>query len=259
MAIPLEVLFVYSLFWAINPAAKTLIKSSSISKKEISLLIQQAKVQLPSAFMINTFMRIDVLLIRWWLGNETLAGIYGAAIRFSEPWLMIPLILSNSFSGKYFSLKQKDPEMAENYWKGVSGIILLVALFVIGFTWALAPLLQLYYGQSFAGLSSVMSVHIFIVLCSAAGSFGWPWLVAHNQHWQIFWRNLIGLIVMAGLSYLLWPFAGIVGIAIALVVSYAVNHIVFNVMVKACYPLLKMQLEAYQQLKISSIKATLKP
>jgi O-antigen/teichoic acid export membrane protein len=104
-----------------------------------------------------------------------------------------------------------------------------------------------------------MSIHIGIVLCSAAGSFGWPWLVAHNQHWQIFWRNLLGLVLMAAFSYLLWPFVGIVGIAISLVIGYAINHIVFNALIKACNPLLKMQLDAFKYLNIHSIKSTLKP
>ncbi len=257
MAIPAEVVLSYVLFWMLHKPFRQLLANCGVSVNMWRAMFAHAKIQLPSALVVNTFMRMDVLLIRWVLGNEAMAGIYAAAVRFSEPWLLIPFIVSNSFSSKYYDLRAKLAEKATAFWSDFAAVILLISLGIVGFTWAVAPVIGFYFGDKYPSLAAILSVHVLSIVFSAAGSFGWPWLVSHRYQSQIFWRNLAGIVLMACLSLLLWPILGIVGVAVSLSLSYGLIHVGANAINSKFRPLFLMQIGAIRRLSIQTIRRTL--
>ena len=175
-----------------------------------------------SAIAISIYMRIDQIMIKQMLGTEAV-GQYAAAVRLSEAWYFIPVVITGSLFPAILNAKKTSEEQYYRRLQKLYGLMVWISLpIALVMTFMAGNIVLLLYGTQFSKAGPVLAVHIwagvFVFLGVASGKY----LVAENYTRISFFRTLIGCIVNVILNITLIPRYGINGAAIATVVSYFV-------------------------------------
>jgi O-antigen/teichoic acid export membrane protein len=168
-------------------------------------------------------MKIDQVM----LGNMTNSqevGNYAAAVRFSEVFYFIPIIVCSSVFPAIIRAKQADPIVYNNRLQqlydmmGWFSLMIALPMTVIGI-----PLLQFLLGSEYSESGRILTWHIWASPFVFLGVARSQWLTAENYTRFSFLTTSLGTIVNIGLNFWLIPIYGGQGAAIATVISYAVS------------------------------------
>lgn len=209
----------------------------------IRSLLARSLPLLLSSIVIYIYMRTDQIMIMKFLGPEE-TGIYSSAIKISEGFYFLPIILSNSI----FPLINKHSKSSEesNIWFLRLYSFLIWSAIIIGIILYLTSdsLIILLYGEEFSRASMIVRIHcwsaIFVFIGVAFNKF----LVARNLTVISFYRTLAGALVNVVLNFSLIPSYGIAGAAVASLIAQIVSNFIFD--------LFKPEIKAHFYLKISA-------
>lgn len=175
-----------------------------------------------STMVIALYMKIDQVMINNMLDNEAV-GHYAAAVRLSEVWYFIPVVIANSLFPSILNSKQHSEELYYNrVQKLYSLMVFLALLIIIPMSFLSEWIIVLLFGEQYLPAGDVLFIHIwsavFIFLLHASGK----WLVSENLTKQALYRNITGAIINIALNFYLIQKMGIVGAAISTLISYAI-------------------------------------
>lgn len=175
-----------------------------------------------SGIVITLYLKIDQVMIKEMLGN-TEVGWYAAAVRLSEIWYFIPIVISNSLYPAIVGSKEKSTKLYYDRLQKLYSLMVLIAVAIaLPITFTSHLIIELLYGHEYREAAMVLMIHIwsavFIFLLHASGK----WLINENLTRNAFYRNLSGAVLNIGLNLYLIPKMGIVGSAIATLISYGV-------------------------------------
>ena len=167
------------------------------------------------------YVKIDQVMIKNMLGNEQ-AGIYAVAVKLSEVWYLIPVIVCTSLFPSIVQSMTTSKELFEKRMKKLYSLMIwplfAIAAFITIFAY---PIIKILFGMAY--IESVTSLRIYVwagIFISLSIAIG-QYLVASNLTKISFYNNLVGAITNIMLNILLIPKIGIRGAAIATVISYA--------------------------------------
>lgn len=175
-----------------------------------------------SGMVITLYMKIDQIMIKEMLNNDSV-GQYAAAVRLSEIWYFIPIVIANSLFPSIVNSKNISNQLYYSRLQKLYSLMVLIAVVIaIPITLGSDQIVALLYGEAYDQTAAVLMIHIwsavFIFLLHASGK----WLINENFTKNAFYRNLAGAMLNIGLNFYLIPTMGIIGSAIATLVSYAV-------------------------------------
>lgn len=181
-----------------------------------------------SGFAVALYMRIDQIMIKEMLGDKEV-GIYTAAVRLSELWYFIPVMITSSLFPAIVSAKKISEEL---YYTRLQRLYTLMAWIAIGIalpmTFLCGWLVTLLYGEAYTGATQVLMIHIwagvFVFLGVASGS----WFNIENLQQYSFYRTLLGAFTNIGLNLALIPRFGVVGAAVATVIAQSMAALFFD-------------------------------
>ena len=201
-----------------NPILK--IKNLKFRSKTAILLLQDSWPIIISSAAIMIYLKIDQVMIKEMIGLEAV-GQYAAAVKISEAWYFVPVVIAASVFPAIINAKKKSEELYNVRLQKLYDIMVLMALVIaLPITFLSDWFIELLYGNLYTEAGSVLTIHIwsgvFVFLGVASGS----WLLCENL--QIFQTigAIIGVIVNVGLNYMLIPRFGIEGSAWATLISY---------------------------------------
>ena len=214
--------------------------------------IEPARTLLSSAFplmlrmaAISIYMRIDQIMIERMLGAAAL-GVYSVASRISELWYFVPTAVMAAALPTLSRAHQEGMVAYEALLKKwLRGMVLLA--FPASLTLSLgAPyIVDLLFGPSYSVAAQVLAIHAWAGVFVAVGVASGPWFINTGHMRYGLYQAVVGAIVSVGLNMLLLPMMGIVGSAVALVVSYAVSAVLMNAVFPETRPLFRLQLQAF--------------
>jgi O-antigen/teichoic acid export membrane protein len=181
-----------------------------------------------SGLAIALYMRIDQIMIKEMLGEREV-GIYTAAVRLSEAWYFIPLIIANSLFPAIANAKKISNKLYYTRLQRLYTLMLWSAIIVaVMMTFLSSRVITSLYGQAYSEAGGVLMIHIwagiFVYLGVASGS----WFLAENLQKYSSINTLIGAITNVILNLILIPIWGIYGAATATVVSYSIAAYFMN-------------------------------
>jgi O-antigen/teichoic acid export membrane protein len=181
-----------------------------------------------SGLVTTIYMRIDQVMIKEILNTEAV-GQYAAAVRLSEAWYFIPVVVASSLFPAIVNAKKQNKELYYSRLKRLyslmawTAIIIAIATTFMG-DWAINFL----YGVQYSGASAVLIIHawagIFVFLGVASGK----WFLSENLQILAFWRVFCGMMINILLNIILIPKYGIQGAAVATLLSYFVAGLLFD-------------------------------
>jgi O-antigen/teichoic acid export membrane protein len=194
-----------------------------------------------ASIVIMIYMRIDQIMIKEMLGEHEV-GLYSAAVRLSEIWYFIPVIVVNSLFPAIVNAKRISAEL---YQKRLQRLYSLMAWMAIGIavpmTFLSEWLVVLLYGNAYKQAGQVLMIHIWASVFVFLGVAFGRYLTAENLNIKLLYRTLLGATSNVLLNLILIPKYGIRGAAISLFLSQLMANYIYDLFDKSLYPQLKLK------------------
>ncbi len=204
-----------------------------------------------SGIAIMVYMRIDQIMLGQMLGDESV-GIYSAAVRISEVWYFIPMVIVASvFPSIIEAKKQGEALYYQRLQKLYNWLVVLALAVAIPMTFLSELVVTLLFGNAYVQAGSVLSIHIWSGLFVFLGLASGKWFIIEGLQRYSFYRTLLGAIVNVGLNILMIPKFGATGAAYATVISYAIAAMFSDLLQKETRPMFRMKLRAFNILRIA--------
>ena len=203
-----------------------------------------------SGLVVMIYMRIDQIMIKEMLGEREV-GLFSAAVRLSEVWYFIPMIITASLFPSIVNAKKRSEELYYTRLQRLYTIMVWLAIAIaLPMTFLSDWLVTLLYGEAYREAGQVLMVHIwagvFVFLGVASGS----WLISENLQWIAFYRTFSGAIINIILNFVLIPIYGLIGAAIATVIAQTMAAFAFDILTKKTRMVFFMKLNTLNIVKI---------
>jgi O-antigen/teichoic acid export membrane protein len=181
-----------------------------------------------SGLVIMIYMRIDQIMIKEMLGEKEV-GIYTAAVRLSEVWYFVPMLLIRSVAPSLINAKKIGNALYYSRLRKLyslmiwSAISIAVPIMFLG-KWIVVCL----YGYDFRDAGNILVLHIWASIFVFLGVASGNWYMNENLQKYSTINTVVGAIVNILLNLILIPLYDIYGAAIATVISYSIAAYFMN-------------------------------
>ena len=173
-----------------------------------------------SVLAVVTYMKIDLVM----LGKMTSrvdVGIYSAAVRISEMFYFIPVILSGLLFPYLIRAGSRDQHFFRQVFQvmcdGVAWIAIMIAVPVTLFA---VPLVSLAYGDEYRASAGILVIHVWAGIFVFLEAMRIRWLVIHKLTYFQLWTTALGAVSNVILNLYLIPRHQGYGAAVATILSY---------------------------------------
>ena len=200
-----------------QPLAKLRVKI-----ERAKILMKDSWPLMLSAIAVTIYMKIDQIMLGQIIGDEAV-GIYSAATRISEAWYFIPMVIVSSVFPAILEAKKNSEEL---YYERLQRLYDIMA--IIGFVVALpmtflsTHVVTFFFGKAYSAAGPVLAIHIWTTIFVFMGLISSKWFLAENNQLMSLKRTALGVTLNIGLNFLLIPVYGVVGAALATILSYSV-------------------------------------
>lgn len=176
-----------------------------------------------SGIAISLYTRINQIMIKEMLGEREV-GLFSAAMRLSEAWYFLPVIITTSLLPAILNAKNVSPILYNTRLQQLyTGIIYMTLGVAIPTTLLSENIMTSIYGASYKDASSVLATHIWCGIFVAIGVVNNSWFLAENFQKFATANMLIGATVNAASNYFLIPIYGIEGAAFSTLFAQCVS------------------------------------
>ncbi len=198
-----------------------------------------------SGLVIMIYMRIDQIMIKEMLGEKEV-GHYSAAVRLSEVWYFIPVIITQSLFPAIISAKKSSERLYHARLQRLFTFLVWIGVaLALPMTFLSDWLIILLYGEAYKEAGQVLMIHIWASIFVSLGVASSSWFTSENLQRYSFYRTFWGAIINVVLNLGLIPIYGLVGAAMATVFSYMVAGLAFDMCSKKTRGMFFMKVGAF--------------
>ncbi len=208
------------------------------------MLLRESFPLLLSGTAVIIYQKINAIMIRNMMDNAAV-GQFSVASKFTELAIFVPMVVSQSVSPLLVKAHQEDPS---RYLEKRQQFLDIMVWSSIGMALAMSliasPAIRLLYGEKY--LAAIPALQIMAwkaVFMALFGGSGQLIIIENLQRYAVV-RNLIGCIVCVVLNYLLIPIWGIIGSAVATVITMAFSGYLSHFFIKPYHHLVPIQTKA---------------
>jgi PST family polysaccharide transporter len=181
-----------------------------------------------SGMAIIIYMKIDQIMLGQMVGDQAV-GIYSAAVRVSEVWYFIPMMIVASVFPVILEAKRRSEAQYYELLQQLYDLMVWLSVGVaLPMTYLSTTVVTLLFGEAFTKSGTVLAIHIWAAVFVFLGVTSGQWFLAENRQVLGFQRTALGLVVNVALNFLWIPEFGPVGAAVATVVSQATASCLFD-------------------------------
>ncbi len=191
-------------------------------------MLHQSYPLLLSGMSIIVYMKSSQLIIKA-LVDSASVGIYSSAQLLSELWYFLPMTIVASVA-PVIARKKAESEVAyTSALQNVFGLMWLIAICIsIAVSVSSGLIVTTLFGEAYRDSASILSIHIFTLIPVCIGITQSLWLINENKSSLALYQALAGAIFSIGLNFLLISQYGIIGGAVATVVSQFIQAFAVN-------------------------------
>lgn len=195
-------------------------------------LIKESFPLLLSGTAIIIYQKIDQVMIRNMIDTAAV-GQFAVASKFTELAIFIPMVIAQTVTPLLVKTHQED---IDNYKKRRQQFMDIMLWTAVGISVALfvtaAPAIKILYGTKYIDAIPVLQIMawktVFVALFSGSGQLI---IIEHIQKYAVL-RNIIGCFVSIAVNYLFIPRFGIVGSAIATILTMSFTGYFSHIFIK---------------------------
>lgn len=194
---------------------------------------------------ITIYVKIDQIMLGQMMGNQSV-GIYSSAVRISEVFYFIPVMITASVFPAIMDAKKQSEILYYDRLQKLFNLMVWISIFVaLPMTFLSSEIIKLLFGAAYAKAGPVLSVHIWAAIFVFLGVASTKWYIVENRQILSLQRAALGAITNVFLNLLLIPNYGAIGAAWATVVSYGVADMFFDLIHKDTRKIFKMKIHAF--------------
>ena len=203
-----------------------------------------------SSLVVMIYMRIDQIMIKSMLGNKNV-GIYSAAVKLSEIWYFVPIILTNTFFPAIINAKKGGQKVFYSRLQDLFTLMVFIAIgLAIPITLASDWIVDTLYGKGYTEASNVLKIQIWAGIFVFLGVASSSWLISENLQRLSFYRTLLGALLNVILNLSLIPAYGIIGATYATLGAQVTAAFLFDAIHPATRQIFIMKLRAFNVLTL---------
>ena len=195
-------------------------------------LMKQSYHYMISGLIAILYSKIDQIMLKQMLDTYSV-GLYTAALTIAGLWGMIPSAFIQSVSPILYKNAEENRGMFyKRLRQSYAGIWLLNICWSLGVSIFSYWVIYLLYGKAYLGARGALVIVVWYTVITSIGSLTQVYLATENKNKYVNYFALAGLVTDVVLNALLIPRMGILGAAIATLVTYTVIHIVMPLAIK---------------------------
>lgn len=188
---------------------------------EAKRLLKNSWPLIISGFVVSLYMKIDQVMIKFILGEESV-GVYAVAVRLSEAFNFIPIIISASLFPAIIQSKHLDLSVYHTRLKRFYSLIVWTGItFAVVISASSKLIVDILYRKEFYQAADVLAIHVWSGVFVFIGVAGNKCLINENLQKFITLNTAAGALINIALNYYLLPRYGIIGASWATLISYA--------------------------------------
>jgi PST family polysaccharide transporter len=176
-----------------------------------------------SGTLYLVYLRIDQVMLREMVSDEAV-GIYSTAVRISEVWYFLPVIVSTSLFPELVKSKKIGEAVYHAAYQRVYDFLAWTSMpVVVALTFLAGPVIRLLYGEAFSAGGVILAILIWSSPFAFMRELYGKWLVSENLTKFFMLAHGSGALINVLLNLYLIPRFGGEGAAVATLVSYTVG------------------------------------
>lgn len=220
------------------------LKSLRISTERARSLLRDSWPLILSSIAVTVYMKIDQIMLGQMIGDEAV-GIYSAAVKISEVWYFIPMVIVASvFPAILEAKKHSEAQYYARLQKLYDLMVLISVSVALPMTFLATPVVKLLFGETYAAAGTVLAIHIWASVFVFLGVASSKWFLVDNRQMLSLQRTVAGAITNVVLNLFLIPDYGPVGAAIATVISYVIAAFLADLIQKETQKMFIMKLKS---------------
>ena len=204
----------------------------SFSMKRFKKMFASSKYYILSGMMVAIFSQTDRMMLKLMVGNEV-TGLYSAAVRCAGiTGFLFTAVINSAVPVIYASKEVGQKEFEENV-KNLYSIILYLAIGQSVFITLFSKyIIYILYGEAYMDAVATLSVVTWYIVFSYMGSIRNRWMLAEGLEHLIWKIDLSGAIANVVLNFILIPNFGMMGAAVASLVTQFFTNFVLGWIIK---------------------------
>jgi len=197
-----------------------------------------------SSMTIMIYMRIDQIMLGQMLGDEAV-GIYSAAVRISEVWYFIPMIILPSLFPSIVAAKKQDEVLyRQRIRKSYDLMVLLAFAVAMPMTLLAKPFVLALFGVAYIDSATPLAVLMWSCVFVFFASAWAKGVLAEGRQKVFLLYDLSSVSINIALNLILIPRYGVTGAAVATAVSVPTTYVIAAALFPNAEPLLKNLLKS---------------
>ena len=197
-----------------------------------------------SSMVVMIYMRIDQIMIKEMLGDYEV-GIYSAAVKLSEAFYFLPVLLSASVFPAIINARKESAALYQKRMQRLYTFLIWLAIIVaLPITLLSEWLIMLLFGEAYLPAGQVLMIHIWAAVFVFMGVAFSKYLLAENLQKIAFQRTLLGAIANVCLNFILIPKYGLKGAATATLLAQFMANYMYDFFDKRLHNQLRFKTQA---------------
>ena len=181
-----------------------------------------------SSLSVMIYMRLDQIMLGQII-DDAAVGIYSAAVKISEIWYFIPLVIVASvFPTILQTQKQSELLYRARLQRLLDLLVIIGCTIAFPLAFFAGNIINILYGPTFSESARVLSIHISGSVFIFLAVVGNKWYLAINRQDLALRRDLLGAAVNIVMNVFLIPSYGASGAAASTVLSYFIAHLLMD-------------------------------
>lgn len=195
-------------------------------------LFSKSRYYIVSNMMIAIFAQTDRIMLKLMI-NDSATGYYSAAVTCAGMTGFVFTAIIDSFRPMIFDDKKTDKILYEKDMCRLYGIIIYLSLIQsIAITLFSGLVIQILYGTAYSASINVLKLVVWYTTFSYLGSVRNIWILAEDKQKYLWIINLSGALANVVLNYILIPIMGIMGAALASLVTQIFTNVIVGFIMK---------------------------
>lgn len=203
-----------------------------------------------SGVAVALYMKIDQIMLGQMLGDDAV-GIYSAAVRISEVWYFIPMMIVASIFPSILEAKKRDEDQYKQRLQHLYNLMVWLSVVVaLPMTFLSTTIVVTLFGSAYAESGPILAIHIWTSVFVFLGVASSQWFVAENRQILSFQRTILGAFINIVFNYILIPKFGVLGAAYATVLAQASVCLFYDLLQKETRPMFVMKLKSFNPIYV---------
>ena len=195
--------------------SKLNIKNLKFNKSTALNLLKDSWPLILSGFVVSIYMKIDQIMIKEMLNSEAV-GQYAAAVRLSEAWYFIPMVIASSLFPAIINAKKHSEKLYYERLQKLYDLMVWIAIAIaLPMTFLSDWVVNLLYGEQYNQAGSVLMIHIWAGIAVSFGIVWSKWILIENKQKITIVFHVLSMFLNIIYNLYFIPTQGIVGAGIA--------------------------------------------